>query len=108
MDDVEGATPLVDVPAQERVAKLARRIVAVDQPAKIADARVPTLQHRGRHREQLGPVRYCAEWCELLLDQWKQPVHGVPFRLPRGMEGDTSPVVAGAHPEIIGGDGAHL
>ena len=30
----------VDVPAQERVAKLARGIVAVDQPAKIAESRV--------------------------------------------------------------------
>src|SRR5580692_3293703 len=60
----------------------------------------------GRHGEEFAPVGAGLEWGELFFDYGEELADGGPVLFPGEMDGDAGLLVAGAHPEIVGGDGA--
>ena len=60
----------------------------------------------GRHGEKFTPVWAGLKWGEFFFDDGQELADGRPVLFPGEMDGDAGLLVAGAHPEIVGGDGA--
>src|SRR5580704_3579777 len=62
----------------------------------------------GRHGEEFAPVGPGLKRGEFFLYDREELAYGGPVLLPGEMDGDAGLLVAGAHPEIVGGDGANF
>lgn len=60
----------------------------------------------GGHGEEFAPVGACLERGEFFFDDGEKLADGGPVLLPGEVDGDARLLVAGAHPEVVGGDGA--
>src|SRR5258708_22681379 len=60
------------------------------------------------HGEEFSPMRACVKGRQFPFDGWQQCADRGPILLPSEMNGDGGLIAAGAHPEIVGGDGPNL
>jgi len=60
----------------------------------------------GLHGEEFAPVGSRLKWGELFFDDGEELADGGPVLFPGEMNGGAGLLVAGTHPEIVGGNGA--
>ena len=90
------------------VEELAFGVGLVAKGEEVGHAGVEAAQVGGLHGEEFRPVWSGVEGGELLLDQRKDLADGGPLGFPGEVDGERILVVAGAEPEVVGGDGAEL
>lgn len=81
-------------------------IVLPQQLLKIGVAFIACFQLRRWNREQLAPMWTRAKFAELFFDQRQQAHDFVGVLFPGEVNCNAGAFVSGAHPKIVGGDGA--
>lgn len=79
-----------------------------DEGAVVRQLRVELVEARGWNGIELGPVGTGVEGGEFFFDVGQDFLHIGPLGLPGEMDGEGVALVAGAEPEVVGGDGAEL
>lgn len=95
-----------NIPIQEVVAELSVGVELFGQGDELGELWVAGVELLGGHGEEFAPVRTGLERGEFVLDDGEELAYGGPILFPGEMDGDAGLLVTGAHPEIVGGDGA--
>src|SRR5690349_20442887 len=75
---------------------------------EVGQALVLGAKIAGGNREQLSPMRTHAKWAQFFFNQRQQLPYGRPLLLPGEMDCNARAFIAGAQPELIGGNGTNL
>ena len=97
-----------EVVVDEFVAEFSVGVVLFDEFAEGWELFVVGFETGWRDGEDLGPVGAGIEGCECCFDAGEDGVDGCGFGLPGEVDGHGVALVGGAHPEVVGGDGAQL
>jgi hypothetical protein len=96
------------VGVQELVPKLALWVELFGQGYELGEFFVAGVELLRGHGEEFAPVGAGLKGGEFFFDDGEELADGGPVLLPGEVDGDAGLLVAGAHPEVVGGDGANF
>ena len=86
--------------------KFTLRVELPGEGNKLGQFFVDGVEHFRRGRKEFAPMRAGLKWSEFFFDDGQELADRRPVLFPGEVNGDTGLLVARAHPQVIGGDGA--